>query len=418
MEENKPQPQEDEINLLEYVIVILKHKEFIIKTTLAAMLIAAVVSLLIPPTYLAETKILPPQSGNSSMASLMASQMGFPAAALGIKTTNDLYTALLKTNGVADYVIDKHDLMRKYKTKSRGDTRQVMADSLLVSDDKRSGLITVGFQHRKPQYAADIANAYVEGLQDFNNHLAITEAGQRRLFFEEQLKNAKENLIKSEENLKHFQQRTGTIKIDDEAKAVIGTVAEMRAKISAKEVQLRVMKSYATMENPDLQRLQDETLALKEELRKMESNNRIEDDSVPTVGKMSSLGTEYIRRMREFRYNESLYEILIKQFEGAKLDESKDAALVQIVEKAEAPEKKIKPKRRNIVVKTGLALFVFSLIVVIVMDHWNNVVLNPVNKYFVQNIRQLLSLNQLIAELKIDVLFRGFICSLRHRFRN
>ena len=408
MEENKPQQQEDEINLLEYVILILKRKEFIIKPTLAAMVLAAVISLVIPPTYLAETKILPPQSGNSSMASLMASQMagmGIPVSALGVKTTNDLYMSLLKTKPVADYVIDKFDLMRK--AKSREKARKVLADNLVVRDEKKSGIIIVGFQHRKPKQAADIANAYVEGLQDLNNKLAVTEAGQRRLFFEEQLKNAKENLIKSEENLKYFQQRTGTIKIDDEAKAVIGTVAEMRAKISAKEVQLRVMKSYATQENPDLQRLQDETFALKEELRKMESKNRPGDDSVPTVGKMSSLGTEYIRRMREFRYNEALYEILIKQFEAAKLDESKDAALLQIVEKAEAPEKRIKPQRRKIIVNTGALVLILSLVFVFLSSYSVEFYSNPVRRMEIARLKELCDLTRLVKELRLDFLLNS-----------
>jgi len=404
MQDKNAQQSEDEIDLLDYVVVILKSKEFIIKTTLAAMALAAVGSLLLPPTYLGETKILPPQSGNASMASLMASQMGLPAAVLGVKTTNDLYIALLKTNGVSDYVIDRLDLLAKFKSKSRENAREKLVSGLTVKDDKRSGIISIGYYHRKPQMAADIANAYVEGLQNLNNVLAVTEAGQRRLFFEEQLRNAKENLIKSEESLKYFQQRTGTIKIDDEAKAVISTVAEMRAKISAKEVQLRVMKSYATPENPDLQRLQDETLALKEELRKMESKNREGDDSVPTVGKMSSLGTEYIRRMRDFRYNEALYEILMKQFEAAKLDESKDAALVQVVEKAETPEKRVKPQRRKIVFNTGVFVFVLCVFFVVIRAAFKNYLESADNKTEVTRITELLDFSQLIRDLKIDFL--------------
>ncbi|MBU2574185.1 MAG: hypothetical protein KKH28_08935, partial [Elusimicrobia bacterium] len=377
MNENKIPPQEDEIeiNLFDYLIVILKHKEFIIKTTLAVSFLAAVISLLIPPAYLSETKILPPQSGNSSMASLMASQMagiGISPAALGVKNTSDLYMALLKTRGVADYVTDKLDLMKAYKINSRETMRKVLGAELTVRNDRKSGIITIGFQHRKPQKAADIANAYVEGLQNLNNTLAVTEAGQRRLFFEEQLKAAKENLIKSEENLKAFQQRTGTIKIDDEARGVMETVAKMRAGISAKEVELRVMKAYATAQNPDMQRLQTETAALKEELLKLESKDRLGDDSVPTVGKMSALGTEYVRKMRDYRYNEALYEIFMKQFEAAKIDESKDAALVQIVEKAEAPEKRFKPQRRKTVITTFFLTLFLTIIIVFFKSYYQS----------------------------------------------
>ena len=405
MDENKTiQNDYEEINLFDYAVVILKHKEFIVKTTLGAMVIAGVFSLFITPTYQAETKILPPQNASSSMSSLMASQMGIPASVLGVKTTNDLYLALLKTHNVSDYVIDRFNLMMVYRKTSREATRQALNASLVVGDDKKSGIIIIGFQSRNPQQAADIANAYVEGLQKLNNNLAVTEAGQRRLFFEEQLKNAKESLIKSEEDLKYFQQRTGTIKIDDEAKAVIGTVAEMRAKISAKEVQLRVMRGYATPENPDLQRLQDETTALKDQLRQMESKDRSGDDSVSTVGKMSSLGTEYIRRTREFRYNEALYEILMKQFEAAKLDESKDAALLQIVEKAEAPEKRIKPQRKDMVVKTGALFFVLSLMFVFFRGALDGFISDPLNRTTVVNIKACLDFTQLKKDLRLDYL--------------
>lgn len=357
-----------EIFIMDYVNEFLRYKKFVFRVVIGVMVAVALVSLLIPSKYIAETKILPPQSGNSSMASLMATQMagmGLPAAGLGMKSSNDLYLALLKTRPVADYVIGNNDLLNAYKSKSKSKVRRFLAKNLIVRDDKKSGIISVGFRYSDPQKAAEIANAYVQGLQVLMNTLAVTEAGQRRLFFEEQLKAAKENLIKSEESLKYFQQRTGTIKIDDETKAVIGTVAEMRARISAKEVQLRVMRSYATPENPDLLRLQDENRALKEELRRMESNSRQEDDTVPTLGKMSSIGTEYIRRMREFKYNEALYDILMKQFEAARIDESRDAAIVQVVEQAEVPEDRSSPNVKSNTVKAGaIALFLILFLIV------------------------------------------------------
>lgn len=398
--------QEDGINLFEYFLAILKYKEFVIKTTLAAMLIATVVSIIIPSLYLAETKILPPQGGSSSMASVFATQMGgvISPATFGIKNTNDLYIALLKTRGVSDYVATKLDLMKSYKVESRETMREILKQGLRVQDDRRSGIIIIGFTHRNPQIAADIVNAYVEGLQNLNNSLAVTEASQRRLFFEDQLKIAKENLIRSEDSLKSFQQRTGTIKIDDETKAVMGTVAEMRAKVSAKEVELRVMRAYATAQNPDMQRLQTETSALKEELLKLESKTGLDDDSLPTVGKMSALGTEYVRKMRDYRYSESLYEIFMRQFEAAKLDEAKDAALVQIVEKAEVPESRISPKRRNIVFRTGALVFLFSIGLVILKSLYADFVSDPTHKAEIDKVKDSFASSTIIKDLKLDII--------------
>ncbi|MCX5785940.1 MAG: Wzz/FepE/Etk N-terminal domain-containing protein [Elusimicrobia bacterium] len=407
MDNNQIPHQEDEIeiNLFNYLIVLLKHKEFIIKTTLAVTFAAAVFSLLVPPSYLSETKVLPPQSGNSSMASIMASQLGglgMSPAAFGVKNTNELYIALLKTRGVTDFVTEKLDLMKSYKLKSRENMRKLLVNGLTVRNDIKSGIITLGFEHRNPQMAADIANAFVEGLQHFNNNLAVTEASQRRLFFEEQLKTAKENLIQSEESLKSFQQRTGTIKIDEEARGVIETVAKMRAEVSGKEVELRVMKAYATPENPDMQRLQTETAALKEELLKLESKTSLGDDSVPTVGKMSVLGTEYVRKMRDYRYNEALYEIFLKQFEAAKIDESKDAALVQIVEKAEAPEKRFKPQRQGIVVRAFFLALFLTVVFVFFKGYCQSLTADPETKKKIQQTKSYLDFSQLIKDLKLE----------------
>lgn len=340
------------------------------------------------------------------MASVFATQMGgvISPATFGIKNTNDLYIALLKTRGVSDYVATKLDLMKSYKVESRETMREILKQGLRVQDDRRSGIIIIGFTHRNPQIAADIVNAYVEGLQNLNNSLAVTEASQRRLFFEDQLKIAKENLIRSEDSLKSFQQRTGTIKIDDETKAVMGTVAEMRAKVSAKEVELRVMRAYATAQNPDMQRLQTETSALKEELLKLESKTGLDDDSLPTVGKMSALGTEYVRKMRDYRYSESLYEIFMRQFEAAKLDEAKDAALVQIVEKAEVPESRISPKRRNIVFRTGALVFLFSIGLVILKSLYADFVSDPTHKAEIDKVKDSFASSTIIKDLKLDII--------------
>ncbi len=405
MDNNKPQPREAEIDLFAYLIQVLKRKEFIIKTTLAAMLVAAAISLFLSPVYLAETRILPPQTANSSMASAFAAQMGsmgLPVGGLGVKTPNDLYISLLMSKRVYDYVIEKQDLMKEYETASKEKARRSLAGTLKVRDDKKSGILTLLVQHRDPQRAADIANTFVEGLQNLSNSLAVTEASQRRLFFEEQLKGAKENLIRSEESLKSFQQRTGTVKIDDQAKAAIEETAKIRARISGKEVQFRVMRTYATSQNPDLQRLEDEITALKEELAKLESTGQ-DDTTIMSTGKITVLGTEFLRKMREYKYSESLYEILMKQYGIAKLDESREASIIQIVEKAEAPEQRIKPQRKALVLRTGMIFFMFSIFLVLAGDYYKKLKTNPSVLDHIDSLKEYLNFSQLIKDLKLDL---------------
>ncbi|MEW6215801.1 MAG: Wzz/FepE/Etk N-terminal domain-containing protein, partial [Nitrospirota bacterium] len=250
------QIQEDEINLIDYLIVLAKRKRLIIGITLGAAIITAIISLTMTPIYRAETKILPPQQSSSSMATQFLSQFGGAAGlaggVLGIKTPNELYIGLLKSRPILDPIIDRFKLMELYKIKSREDARRNLLGSLKAQDDKKSGIITIGFEDRDPKRAADLANAFVEELKNLNKGLAVTEASQRRLFFEEQLKDTKDALIKSEESMKGFQERTGAIKIDEQARAVIEGIAQLRAQIAAKEVELKVMKTYATQQNPDI----------------------------------------------------------------------------------------------------------------------------------------------------------------------
>jgi len=253
--EDKPiETQEDEINLLDYLIVLAKRKSFIIKVTLGFAVITAIISLIMSPIYKAETKILPPTNGGSGIAAQLMSQLGQLGAIAGIgggsingKTPNELYVGLLKSRTVLDRMIDRFDLMKLYRTNYRQNARgRLLDDVLAVRDDRKSGIITINVEDKDPKRAAEIANAFVEELQKLNTGLAITEASQRRLYFEEQLKGAKVSLTQAEEGMKSFQEKTGAFNMESQAKAVIEGIGMIRAQIAAKEVELKVMRTYST----------------------------------------------------------------------------------------------------------------------------------------------------------------------------
>ena len=370
--ERQIEPIEDEINLLDLLIVLAKRKGLIIGITFGAALIMAIVSLTMTPIYKAETKILPPQQGSSSMASQVLGQLGgfagLAGGSLG-KTSNDLYIALLKSRPILDNIIDKFMLMEQYKSKNREDARQALVGALKTQDDKKSGIVSIGIEGKDPKMAADIANAFVEELRDYNKRLALTETSQKRLFFEEQLKDVKEGLIKSEEAMKTFQEKTGVIRIDEQAKAVMEGIAQLRALIAEREIQIRVMKTYATSHNPDIQRFEEELKGLREQVSKLEKTDGSGNpDVILSTDRMPSIGTAYIRKLREFKYNEALYEILLKQYELARLDEAKDAPIIQVIEKAIPPEKRIKPKRSQMVMIATVAGFFISVFAAFLME--------------------------------------------------
>src|SRR4030065_2908956 len=162
-------------------------------------------------------------------------------------------------------------LMELYKAKNGEDARQALVGALKTQDDKKSGIVSIGIEGKDPKMAADIANAFVEELRDYNKRLALTETSQKRLFFEEQLKDVKEGLIKSEEAMKTFQEKTGVIRIDQQAAAVMEGIAQLRALNAEREIQIRVMKTYATSHNPDIQRIEEELKGLREQLSMLEA---------------------------------------------------------------------------------------------------------------------------------------------------
>ena len=374
---------EEEINLLDYLIVLLKRKKLIIGITLGAAIMTAIISLILPPIYMAETKILPPQQSSSSITMEALSQFGPVAglAGIGIKTPADMYIGMLKSRTVADRIIDRFELMKLYDTEYRVEARnRLIEDVLKAETDKDSGMIIIGVEDKDPKRAADMANAFVEELRNLTKGLAVTEASQRRLFFEEQLKDAKMALIKAEEEMKGFQEKTGVLQVDEQAKAVIEGIANLRAQIAAKEVQLRVMRTYATPQNPDLQRVEDELKGLKVELGKLEAKGGSGYDPLMPTGRMPEVGTEYVRKLRDLKFYETLYELLTKQFEAAKLDEARDAAVIQVIDKAIPPEKRAKPKRTLMVLIATFTGFFLSIFVAFFVEYKERASNDPENK--------------------------------------
>ena len=368
------QTQEEGINLIDYIAILLKRRWLIISITLGAAMAATIISLHMTPIYRAETKIFPPLQRDVPGIAEFLARGGAGGMALGgplpREVPNELYIELLKSRPVLDPIIDGFGLMELYETKSREDVRKRLLGSLKTEDDRRSGIITIGVEDEDPERAAALANAFVEELKSLNRGLAITEASQRRLFFEEQLKGAKDALIKSEETVRGFQEKTGAIRIDEQARALIEGIARLRAEIATNEVGLKVMHTYATPQNPDLQRAEEKLKGLKVELSKLEAKGGGQSpDPLMPAGKIPAVSTEHMRKLREFKYSEALYKILLKQYEAAKFDEAKDFAAVQVVEEAIPPEKKVRPKKGQMVLIAGVTGFFFSIFVAFFMEY-------------------------------------------------
>jgi len=398
VEENLQKTEDDEINLLDYLIVLAKHKKIVIYTTLGLMVITAIYSLIVSPIYKGETKILPPQQSSSGMASQLLSQLGGAAGLVGgmapIKSPNDLYIGLIKSNTVLDRMIDRFNLMSLYKAKFRAVARESLSGNLKVTDDKKSSIITIGVEDKDPRRAADMANAFVEELRRLTKGLAVSEASQRRLFFEEQLEDAKTGLVRSEDAMRGFQEKTGALGIGEQAKAVIESMAQLRAQIVAREVELRVMRTYSTENNPDVKKTEAAINGMRAELTKLEKRKGDGPDPLMPTGRMPEVGTEYIRKLRDLKFNETLYELLLKQYEAAKLDEAKEATVIQVIDKAEPPEQRIKPKRRQMVMIAGVVGLFLSIFAAFFLEYMEKSSLDPENRERLDTLKRYIDVKQ------------------------
>lgn len=385
---------DDEIDLIDLATVLAKRKRLIVGMAVGAALVTAVISLIMTPVYRAETKILSPQT-SSSMAAQIMSQLGAASVLLGgapaMKSQNELYIELVKSRPVLDRVLDRFDLMKRYDTDSREEARKALLENIRARDSIKSGIITVGLEDPDPKLAADMANALIEELRALNKGLSISEAAQRRLFFEEQLKDAKESLSRAEDAMKGFQEKSGAVQIDAQASAAIEGISSLRAAIAAKEVQVRVMRTYSTPQNPDILRAVEELRGMREQLEKLEAKNEDGSVMVPT-GNLPSASTEYARRMRDLKFSETLYELLFSQFQAAKLDEARDATLIQVVEKAVPPEKRIRPKRTLMAVLALIAGLFVSILAAFFMEYRENAAKDPGRREKVAALKRYLSL--------------------------
>ncbi len=352
--------------MLELLIVLAKRKRFILKCFLVGILAAVAVALLLSKKYEATTRIMPPQQ-SQSIATAMLAQLG-PLAALagkdaGLHTASDLYIALLKSRTVADEIIKKFSLMQVYREKTLSDTRKHLEEATEIQAGKE-GVISVAVRDRDPERAAALANSYVDELRHLTQTLAVTEAGRRRVFFEREVQNTSEDLAKSELALKQTQETTGMLQLDSQAKAMIEAYMTLRAQVAAKDAEVEAMRSFATAENPDLVRAQHELAALRGEVAHFERGQGGMSVANVPLSKVPGAGLEYLRKFRELKYHEALFELLIKQYEVARIDEAKDAAIIQVVDPAVRPEVQLRDwKIRSLIALVVVVLFLLGAVI-------------------------------------------------------
>ena len=322
-----------------------RHRRAAFGTLIALAVLSLAVALLLPNLYTSTVLIMPPQQNSSTSAALM-SQLGSIGATaalsggLSIKNPNDLQVSLLKSRTLEDAMVARFHLGEEYHKRFLSTTRKRWEQMTKVDNGLKDGLIRISVSNRDPRRAAELAHGWLEEYERLTASLAVTEASQRRLFFEREQAGARSSLAEAEENLKNAQQHTGVLEIDGQSRAMIASAAMLRAQVAAKQVEIRAMREFAADQNPDLTRAEQELKGLESQLAAMDvDNDNGSGDLVSGKGKITQAGLDYTRALREVKYREAMYELLTRQYEAARVEEARQGPLIQVVDPPAVPDR-------------------------------------------------------------------------------
>ena len=323
----------------------LRRRKLVAVEAAALIVIASMTAILLPNLYTATVAIMPPQGGSSSAA--MLAQLGNLGAlasmgggGIGVKNPNDMQVALLKSRTTEYAMVERFQLQAEYHKRYVSSARARWEKMTSIDSGLKDGLIRLSVTDRDPRRAAELANGWVEEYQHVTAKLALTEAAQRRMFFEREVNGERDELERAEDNLKDTEDRTGVLELDGQSRALIASAALLRAQVAAKQVEIRAMREFATSENPDMSRAEQGLSGMEGQLAAMDvDSDHSTGDLIAPKGKVTQTGLEFARALREEKFHEAMYELLTRQYEVARVDEARQGSIVQVVDPAIPPDR-------------------------------------------------------------------------------
>jgi tyrosine-protein kinase Etk/Wzc len=349
---------QDSVSLVSVLQTLRRKSRLVGIVTLTTFVIVSAIAFLLPATYTAAASFIPPQSNSGGLSSLASqlSSIGVGAGAVlgAVKNSGDLYVGILGSHTIAATLVSRFHLMEIYKVKKESKAIARLASRSNFEAGVRDGIITIKVTDRSPQRARDLANGYMEELHNVTDRLALSEAAQRRLFFEQQLAREKDHLADAEVALKQVQEKTGLVAPAGQTQVGLSTIAQTRAAIASRQVQLAGLRFSATEQDPQVVQLHDEIAELQSQLAALQKGIGPSSSVDVPASKVPQVELEYVREEREVKYHEALFEMISKQYEAARLDESHEAPMLQVLDFATVPDTRSGPPRTVII---GVGLF-------------------------------------------------------------
>jgi tyrosine-protein kinase Etk/Wzc len=355
----------EEFHLLDLLTILAYRRRFILWFCAVAAVATGITVFLLPSKYTAVTVVLPPMQSSTLSPNLLAQlSSSYPlissaGASLGVRNPAEMCVALFRSRTVEDALIERFGLMTRFHRARLSDARLALEKRSSVTLGTKDGLISISVTDDDPAMAAALANGYVDEFRKFSANLAYTEASQRRLFFQQQLTEANNNLSAAEETLKKTEQSTGAVQLDSQTRSLVASAATLRGDVTEKEVELEAMRTYATEDNPQVQVVERQLVALKDQLRALGGTTYdAANDVILPKGNVPQAEVDYLRALRDMKYYETIADLIGNQFELAKLDEAREGATIQVADIAVPPDKRSSPKRTlTVLVVTAMAFF-------------------------------------------------------------
>ena len=358
IQHSKDDAFEDEgaVSLLDLLLVFARHKKKILLVPFLVSCAVAGYSLSIPETFTASTTIIPSdrkQSSAMAMLNQLGPLAGVAGSAIGGGSDSEVLLTMIKSRRIQDKLIESHGLQNGEGGKlTMEESREELSEATIVSIGRKDGVITVSVENESPKKAAAIANDYISELEKLSKELALSEASQRRVFLESQLKDARTKLQAAENAMTASQQQSGLIQLDAQGKAIIESIAALQAQIAAKEVELGAVRLFATDENPEVKQILATIQELRKQLTNLERANpqaQQASSSILRTDQVPEAGMEYLRRTRDLKYAETIHQLIAQQYQMAKVDEAQNAPILQVLDAAIPPERRSYPKRTQMV---------------------------------------------------------------------
>jgi uncharacterized protein involved in exopolysaccharide biosynthesis len=358
-------PPQDEVDLSQYVLVLLRRKKMILWVLCLALILSVTYSFLSPNRYTATTRILPPQEPNTGISGMLLQTNealgGLAGGLMGVKTSSELSVGILESRTVAEILVKEYDLKKLYGQKSLDRVLGILADRTRVEVSRKTQIISVSVTDTDPKRAADMANAYADALDKINRAVNVTAGQRKRAFLEDRLKRVREDLLKAEMDLKAFQEKHRLVAINEQAKTTIDGAARLKGELIAAQTELEVLKSFGTERQNEAVKLKSKISELRKQLGKIESGSAADGGFYIPFSEFPSLGLELARLLRETKIQEEVFKLVTTQYELAKIEEAKDVNTVQVLDRAVAPDQRSGP-RRSLIISLSLLLAFFGAV--------------------------------------------------------